>query len=160
MIRYNISGCPILCFRFCVSIPMRHFDDLKLHSFTHKLIFWNGESRIFPMARIFHTSMVIGGDSSWSDWKASEIEISVREHMNIRNVTHQCEILSNTKYVSMRPKYQKPKAYLCERNFSHQHHQIIQKPNALDSFLSIWECCPPTAMQNLSVRGQNTTSSH
>ena len=103
MIRYNISGCPILCFRFCVSIPMRHFDDLKLHNFTHKLIFWEREIKNFPDGSHFpHLhGMVIGEDSSWCDWKASEIEISVRgahEHQKCEPPmwnSFQCKICFN-----------------------------------------------------------------
>ena len=115
MIRYNISGCPILCFRFCVSIPMRHFDDLKLHNFTRK---W--EIKNFPDGLHFpHLhGMVIGEDSSWCDWKASVIKISVRGTHEYQKCdpsmwnSFQCKICVNEAKM--------PKAYFYKRNFSHQ----------------------------------------
>ena len=163
LIRYNISGCPILCFRFCVSIPMRHFDDLKLHNFTHKLIFWEREIKNFPDGS--HFPHLHG---YW--WRQFLVWLEgFRNRNQCEGNTWTSEMWpTNVKFFQCKicfneAKMPKTKSLLLRKEIfppATVQYQIIQRPNALDGFLSTRECCPPTAMQNLFVRGQNTTSSH
>ena len=168
MIKYNTSGCPILCFRFCVSIPMTHFDDLKLHNFTHKLIFLEWEIKNFPNGSHFPYLHVYwwGQFLVWLE-RLQKSKSVWGEHMNIRNVSHQCEILSNAKYVSMRPKCQKPKAYFYERKFSHQQqcniksykgqmHSMVSSQPGNAAHQRQCKICPYEAKIQLQVIKNNT----